>query len=72
MGPVDTIGLFFLFFGMPFFAYAVITIIERRSVIYRRLLIKNFQKDNDVEMYINVIFQLIQNRGMRNYLNAKY
>jgi len=62
MGPVDSIGLFFLFFGMPFFAYAVITIIERRKVIYRRLLIKNFQKDNDVEMYINVIFNLIQNR----------
>jgi ABC-type transport system involved in cytochrome c biogenesis permease subunit len=59
---VDTIGLFYLFFGMPFFAYAVITIIERRSVTYRRRLIKNFKKDNDVEMYINVIFHLIEHR----------
>ena len=61
-GSIDETGLFYLFFGMPFFAFAVITIIERRSVTYRRRLIKNFKKDVDVEMYINVIFDLIEHR----------
>lgn len=58
----DSIGLFFLFFGMPFAAYAAIDIIERRAVIFRQVILKNLTKDNDVEMYLNTIFNLIENR----------
>lgn len=61
-GSADDISLFYLFFGMPFAAYATIHIIERRSVSFRQVILKNLNKDTDVEMYLNTIFNLIENR----------
>jgi PAS domain S-box-containing protein len=61
-GAADDISLFYLFFGMPFAAYAAIHIIERRAVSFRQVILKNLNKDTDVEMYLNTIFNLIENR----------
>jgi len=61
-GAADDISLFYLFFGMPFAAYATIHIIERRAVSFRQTILKNLNKDTDVEMYLNTIFNLIENR----------
>jgi len=59
----DETGLFFLFAGMIPTAYAFITLVYRRSFYYRRSHLKNFKRDTDVEMYINIIFDLIEHRG---------
>jgi hypothetical protein len=52
-----------LFFGAPFAAYAAITIIGTRPVAFRKVIVKNLNKDGDVEMYLNTIFNLIEKRG---------
>jgi hypothetical protein len=59
----DETGLFFLFAGAIPTAYAFITLTYRRGLSFRRSHLKNFKKDTDVEMYINIIFDLIEHRG---------
>jgi len=69
-GAADDISLFYLFFGMPFAAYATIHIIERRAVSFRQVILKNLNKDTDVEMYLNTIFNLIENRDKPDHRMA--
>mmetsp|Transcript_28675 Transcript_28675/g.25656 ORF Transcript_28675/g.25656 Transcript_28675/m.25656 type:complete len:330 (-) Transcript_28675:1834-2823(-) len=58
----DETGLFYLLFICPFIAYGAIDIIQRRDNIFLRKTIKQFKKDTDIEMYVNVIFNLIETR----------
>ncbi len=41
-------------------------IMNHRNSIYMRMTAKNFKKDNDVEMYINIIIDLIEQREQPN------
>ncbi len=56
----DGIGLFYAVIGIPLTALVYIMIMNHRNSIYMRMTVKNFKKDNDVEMYINIIIDLIE------------
>lgn len=59
---VDDIGLFYMVLGIPFKALVYKMAINRRNWKYLELKVKEFKKDTDVEMYINVLMDLIENR----------
>lgn len=58
----DETGLFYLLFVCPFIAYGTIDIIQRRDEGYIKRTVKQSKKDTDIEMYVNIIFNLIETR----------
>lgn len=56
-------GIFYLFLGFPIISYVFINICAKRRIMFKELTLKNFKKDTDVEMYINIIYHMIENRG---------
>jgi len=59
---VGNIGLFFMVLGIPFVSLAYIMLLNKRNWNYMKMNTKNFRKDTDVEMYINIMIYLIENR----------
>lgn len=61
-GGVDNIGLLFLVVGSPFIAATYVSICERRYDFFIRSDTKNFKKEEDMEMYMGVLIDLIENK----------
>ena len=69
-GNVDNIGLFFLIIGAPFFAFAYSKILDAKTWMIMTSDFKSLKKNEDVELYVNILLNLIDMRGkyIYNYL----
>lgn len=54
------IGLIYMLFEVPFVAYTYIKLLDYKKDVLIRINIKNLSKDEDVEIYINVMRNLIE------------
>ena len=61
-GSVDDIGLFYLVLGIPFVSLAYVQLLERREWQLLKTSIKAFKKETDIEMYVNLLMDLIETR----------
>lgn len=59
-GARDNIGLFYMIIGIPMFILIFSTLLGYRSKVYLRMTSKSFKKDNDVEMYVNILIDLVE------------
>ena len=58
----DNIGLVYLVIGIPCTAYCFLKLQENRTTNIMKATIKDFKKDNDAEMYVNLLIDLIENK----------
>jgi hypothetical protein len=61
-GEVDDIGLLYLVIGIPFVSLAYVHLLDRREWTLMRTSIKAFKKETDIEMYVNLLMDLIETR----------
>lgn len=61
-GSVDNIGLFYLVIGIPFVSLMYLQLLWRRKMNLMKTSIKAFKKETDIEMYINILIELIESR----------
>ncbi|EGR33302.1 PAS domain S-box family protein [Ichthyophthirius multifiliis] len=61
-GQVDNIGLLYLVIGIPFIWSFYNSLINYRNLYMMRKSIKSFKTDQEVEMYINILIEMIENR----------
>ena len=62
-GERDNIGLFYMVIGTPFIAIAFIKMLDYKTWGIMKMTVKNFKKDIDVENYILILIELIENKG---------
>ncbi len=59
---VDSIGIFYMFIGMPLCCYTYLSFINKREENIISIPIKAFKRESDIEMYVNIIIDLIETR----------
>lgn len=68
-GEKNNIGLFYMVLGVPFIAIAFIKLLDIKTWGIMKMTVKNFKKDIDVENYILILIELIENKGKINKHN---
>lgn len=63
----SNIGLIYLLFEIPFIAYTFIKLLDLKKESLIKINIKNLSKDEDVEIYIQVIKNLIEQKEKDHY-----
>ncbi|KAL4478284.1 hypothetical protein ABPG72_016596 [Tetrahymena utriculariae] len=61
-GTIDNIGLLYVLICFPMFWNVYRNIVHHRKSYFIQLSIKDFKKDEDVEVYVNVLIDLIESR----------
>ncbi|EAR98621.2 PAS domain S-box protein (macronuclear) [Tetrahymena thermophila SB210] len=61
-GTIDNIGLLYVLICFPMFWNVYRNIVHHRKSYFIQLSIKDFKKDDDVEVYVNVLIDLIESR----------
>ncbi len=64
---MDQLGLFSYALGTPLFMIAICGLAKYKEYLTYRDLPKNYKKDVDIEHYLNVVINLINNRGTLSY-----
>lgn len=59
----QTISIFFMILMLPVVLPVFYAIIRNRNWVYMKMHNRNFKKDTDVEMYMNVLVHLIESRN---------
>ena len=59
----ENIGLFYLVIGVPLVAIAFIKLLDYKTWGIMKMTVKNFKKDVDVENFILILIDLIENKG---------
>ncbi|CAD8089671.1 unnamed protein product [Paramecium primaurelia] len=62
LGAVDDIGLFYMILGMPLISLVYFQLLTFRQQQLLKTPIKSFKKETDIEIYINHLMDLIENR----------
>ncbi|EAR83935.1 PAS domain S-box protein (macronuclear) [Tetrahymena thermophila SB210] len=61
-----SVGILYMIIGAPFISVTYLMIINYRYNQLMSYQVKNFKKENDLELYINVLINLIENRDKPN------
>eukprot|EP01016_Furgasonia_blochmanni_P007672 TRINITY_DN13074_c0_g1_i1.p1 TRINITY_DN13074_c0_g1~~TRINITY_DN13074_c0_g1_i1.p1 ORF type:complete len:387 (-),score=108.36 TRINITY_DN13074_c0_g1_i1:34-1131(-) len=63
----NSLVVLYLFIGIPFTAYFTIEVMEKRRWRMMKTDIRQLKKDSDVEMYVNVLLELIEHKDKTEY-----
>lgn len=61
------IGLIYMIIEIPFAAFSFLYLIEKRKFSIVKVNVKNLKKDEDVEIYFNIVRELIEMRDKDSY-----
>ena len=63
LSTTQNIGLFYMVIGVPLVAIAFIKMLDYKTWGIMKMTVKSFKKDTDVENYVLILIELIENKG---------